>query len=300
MKGRICGRTLKMTVILLLMAVPGFNSSAQFKKQAFQQQYNDDKAKQGKDSVDVLFSFKEYFGGLSHANELKIGTMTAGSALVIGGSQIYNRQYWKLPIVYGGIGAGIAGGLISESKGRSDVSKYFFIGAGAMYWASLLDGVISYKPNQYPQAGRATLYSILVPGLGQIYNNEWWKLPIYLGGMGFAFHMYLDNKVNFERFSNIVDEIAVNPDYDGPVTASQAQYYMKLYRRWRDYSLLAIFGVYLLQVIDANVFAYMHNFEVDENLAVKVAPAVILPESHQFAFNPPQTPALGLRMGFSF
>lgn len=301
MQNRICSNTLKLLAAAFLLAAPCFNASAQFKKEAFQQQYNDDKSSQNKDSVDVLFNFKEYFGGLAHKNEMEIGTAFAGSAVLIGGQQIYNKQYWKLPIIYGGIAAGVTGGLIYNSKGQTDISKYFFIGAGAMYWASLMDGVVNFKPNVFPQPGRATLYSILLPGLGQIYNNEWWKLPIYLGGMGFCVHLYIDNKSNFERFRSIYDEAALNPQYDGPLSASQAQYYMKLYRRWRDYSLLAFFGVYLLQVIDANVFAFMHDFEVDENLALKVAPTVIMPDNHQFAFNPTtQTPALGLRMGLSF
>ena len=44
---------------------------------------------------------------MSHKHTIKIGTMFAGSALVIGGNQIYNKQYWKLPILYGTLGASI-------------------------------------------------------------------------------------------------------------------------------------------------------------------------------------------------
>ena len=74
-----------------------------------------------------------------------------------------------------------------------------------------------------------------------------------------------------------------------------------VYRRYRDYSLLAIAVLYLLQVIDANVFSYMHNFEVDDDLALRVAPAVIMPE-RQFASISPvnQQTAFGLRLGISF
>ena len=59
--------------------------------------------------------------------------------------------------------------------------------------------------------------------------------------------------------------------------------------------------LYLLQVIDANVFSYMHNFEVDDDLALRVAPAVIMPE-RQFASISPvnQQTAFGLRLGISF
>jgi hypothetical protein len=277
------------------------NASAQFKEQAFTQQYNDDPAS-ASDSTDVLFSFKEYFGGLSHKQEIRIGTMTAGSALIIGGSQIYNKQTWKLPIVYGAIGGSLGAGIYFNATGNKEVAKYCFIGAGFAYWATLMDGVLNYKPSIYPHPGKATLFSILVPGLGQIYNREYWKLPIYLGAIGFAFHLYSDFQVNYARFRDIY--IAANdPEahYDGPITADQALYYRNVYRRYRDYSILAIAVLYLLQVIDANVFSYMHNFEVDDDIALKVAPAVIMPERQYASINPVSQPAaLGLRLGISF
>lgn len=285
----------------LLAAFLCLNASAQFKEEAFTQQYNDDPTS-ASDSTDVLFSFKEYFGGLSHKNEIRIGTMTAGSALIIGGSQIYNNQKWKLPIVYGAIGGSLGAGIYLNATGNKDAAKYCFIGAGFAYWATLMDGVLNYKPSVYPHPGKATLFSILVPGLGQIYNREYWKLPIYLGAIGFAIHYYSDCQVNYARFRDIYIA-AKDPDvhYDGPITAEQALYYRNVYRRYRDYSILAIAVLYLLQVIDANVFSYMHNFEVDDDIALRVAPAVIMPERQFASITPVSQPAaFGLRLGVNF
>ena len=276
-------------------------ASAQFKEQAFSQQYNDDTSADT-DSTEVLFSFKEYFGGLRHDNEIRIGTMAGGSAVILGGCQIYNRQAWKLPFVYGAIGGSLAAGIYFSTHSRPNAAKYCFIGTGIAYWATLMDGVLNYKPSEYPHPGKATLFSILVPGLGQIYNREYWKLPIYLGAIGFAVHYCVDCNVNYQRFRSIYIQ-ASDPTsgYSGPITSEQALYYRNVYRRYRDYSILAIAALYLLQVIDANVFSYMHNFEVDDDIALKVAPALIVPENQFASINPvSQQTAFGLRVGISF
>ena len=107
------------------------HSNAQFKEGAFTQNYNEpgDSLSQNRDSVDKLFSFKEFFGGLSHRNKMKIGTMTVGSAIFIGSSQIYNKDYWKLPIIYGGIGslAGTGGYYIHKYTQSKKASSPTFI-----------------------------------------------------------------------------------------------------------------------------------------------------------------------------
>lgn len=287
---------------MVFIAFFSVDAHAQFKADAFTQQYNSDKTGNAKDSTATLFSFKEYFGGLSHHNDIKIGTMFAGSTLLIGSAQIYNKQYWKLPIVYGTIGGGIGAGLYFKNKGDSQKATYCFIGAGVAYWATLMDGVTSYRPSVYPHAGKATLYSLLLPGLGQIYNREYWKLPIYLGGMAYAIHFYNDCSVNFNRYRNIyIESTTEGSGYDGPITSDQALYYRNLYRRYRDYSLLAVAAIYLIQVIDANVFSYMHNFEVNDDLTLKISPAVILPDNQFASSNTSiQNSALGIKFGVSF
>lgn len=291
-----------LAVLAFFAALHAVDASAQFKSEAFQQTYNDDMT-MDKDSVDTMFSFKEYFHGLQHKEEIKIGTMAAGSALVIGGCQIYNKDYWKLPLVYGTIAGGIGSGIYFSAHERSDIAKWCFLGAGAAYWATMMDGVVNFQPSVYPHPGKATLYSILCPGLGQIYNREYWKLPIYLGGMVAAVHFYSDFSTNFNRYRSIYLE-ASDPQsgYSGPVTADQAKYYRDVYRRYRDYSILAIAAVYLLQVIDANVFTYMHDFEVDDDLALKLSPTLMLPDM-QLASAPSfggTNAALGFRMGLTF
>ena len=58
-----------------------------------------------------------------------------------------------------------------------------------------------------------------------------------------------------------------------PQTGETAKYYRDVFRRYRDYSILAIAVSYLLQVIDANVFAYMQDFEVSDDISLRVEPA---------------------------
>ena len=290
-------------VVVLAALACGTGARAQFRSEAFQQQYNNDDPKTTQDTVETMFSLKEYFAGLGHKQELKIGTMAAGSAVFVGGCQIYNEQYWKLPVIYGAIGGGVGAGLVLNAKGNSNAAAWCFAGAGVAYWAAMMDGVINYGPVDYPHAGKATLYSILLPGLGQAYNHEYWKIPVYLGLMGFGIHYYSDCNKNFNRFRNIYLEATdKETPYTGPISAERALYYKNVYRRQRDYALLAIAACYLLQVIDANVFSYMHDFEVTDDLSMRVSPTVIIPDN-QFALSPSTgspNAAFGLRMGFSF
>ncbi len=292
-------RYLRLLAVAAGVLLSGAAASAQFRDQAFSQQYNDDPAS-AVDTTDRIFSLKEYVAGLKHQQEIKIGTMFMGSAVLVGGCQIYNKDYWKLPIVYTAIGGSLGAGIYLNTHGNHNAAKWCFVGAGVAYWGTLMDGVVSYRPAEYPHAGKATLYSLLVPGLGQIYNREYWKLPLYLGAMGFGIHYYSDCARNFERFRSIYKEATESSaTYTGPITADQALYYRNIYRRYRDYALLAVAAVYLLQVMDANVFSYMHNFEVDDDISMRMEPTVMMPDM-QLASTGGGYPAVGLRLGVNF
>ena len=324
-------------LILIPVLVVGFSvcAHAQFKEEAFTQSYNaPDDTTSANDTSDKMFSFKELFGGVAHKQDLRIGTMFAGSLFMPGISQIYNRDYWKLPIIYGGIG--VCAGLGGHYLHKYNVSKkkyeemqsllppdmsgvnitpgidynakrtgtILMVGAGLIYWGSLMDGAINYKKDIQPHPGRATLYSVLLPGLGQAYNGEYWKIPIYWGCLVGSAHYLYTNNLNYQRYRRIFNE-TYQEGYNGPIQQSTAQYYRDVYRRYRDYSILALAGFYLLQVIDANVFAYMHDFEVSDDISMSVEPAVIAPDN-TYAMtgsgfsNTVMDNAIGFRIGLRF
>jgi len=186
-----------------------------------------------------------------------------------------------------------------NTTGHKQAAKYCFIGTAASYWATLLDGALNYKPAPYPHAGKATIMSLLCPGLGQAYNGEYWKIQIYCGGLIACVYYYNFNTINFERFRRIyIEATDTEVPYSGPITAETALYYRNIYRTYRDYSIVALLLVYAIQVIDANVFAYMHDFEVTDDVSLNVSPTVISPPG-QFAMNA-SNPAFGVRFGITF
>ena len=276
----------------------------QFKRDAFTQTYADTTEKT-KTDTSQLFSFKEYFGGLGHKRKSSLRNLTIGSAVLVGGTQIYNKQYWKLPIIYGGIGAGIYGGIhfnkLYQNTGEEKYKLYRTLsiaGAGLFYWGSLMDGVVCYdNGGKYPDPAKSTIYSILLPGLGQLYNGEFWKVPIYWGLMAGSIHFVIDNNTQYKRWKWIYDQAnSEDPDVEKPPqSAENAKYYRDAYRRLRDYSILAVAISYLLQVIDANVFAYMQDFEVNDDISMKVAPSVVPMGDYAMA-----RPAVGLSIGLKF
>ena len=296
---------LRLLPLLIALLVPvllhGQARDDQFKKDAFSQNYNDTTQKEKTDSSQ-LFSFRQYFGSLAHKRPGQVQNLFMGSTVFVGGEQIYNRQYWKLPIIYGGIGAGVGMGIHFNNQYKNtgeDKYKTFstlsFVGAGLVWWGSLLDGTMNFQTDRYPDPGKSTVYSILFPGLGQIYNGEYWKIPIYWGAIAGGVYFYSTNKRNYERYKWIYDQASsTDPEVEKPpITAENALYYRDIYRRYRDYSILATALFYVVQIVDANVFAYMQDFEIDDDISLRVEPTVISPDYAQ-------APAMGLGFTLRF
>lgn len=273
----------------------------QFKRDAFTQTYADTTEKTAADTSQ-LFSFKEFFGGLAHKRGASLKTLTMGSTVFVGGNQIYHKQYWKLPVIYGGIGAGVYGGIrfnqLYKTTGEDRFKTYStlsYVGAGLVWWGSLMDGAVCYERGKYPNPSKSTVYSILLPGLGQIYNGEFWKVPLYLGLMAGSVQFYIDNNIQYKRWKQIHNQATTTEEgvERPPQSGETAKYYRDTYRRFRDYSALAVALVYLIQVIDANVFAYMQDFEVNDDITMHLEPAMMPVEYAA-------TPAVGISLGIRF
>lgn len=262
------------------------------------------------------FSLRRMIRGYTGRDTLTPAYMALGTAILPGAAQLYNKDYWKVPVIYAGIGAGVYGGIhFNKQYNNTGEAKYkylstaSFIAAGAFYWAQILDGTVCFKTDfRVPVPAKSTIYSILLPGLGQANNGDYWKIPIWTGGLIACGYFYHFNDMQYRRFRWITQAGSSSSDsgYIGAITASQAETYRDTYRRWRDYSILATILVYALNVIDANVFAFMADFDVSDNIAsLEVQPAVIQPINPQYTWYDTSsssfgTTALGLNLQFTF
>lgn len=208
---------------------------------------------------------------------------------MIGGSIYFNNKFKK-----------------SGNEEDNLYGNLFLAGAALFYWGQMMDGAANYRNYRSHLPGRATVYSILMPGLGQIYNKEYWKLPIYYGGMAAAGYFWYYNDLQFKRFKSLYNQAtAPNSDYSGQNSPDNLKHFRDYHRRFRDYSALATVVIYLLQIIDADVFATMNEFDVNQEISMTIEPAVITPIDHNFSnnyaySNPTGTNAIGIKMNFKF
>ncbi len=252
------------------------------------------------------YTLKRYFKSLAGKDSMNISQMWMGSAILPGTAQIYNRQYWKLPVVYGGIAGFIYGGYSMNRKFKeSGDSKYntlsslCYAGAFATYWGSMLDGVYQFRYHKDVLPARASLYSALLPGLGQAYNGTYWKIPIIYGGFIACGYFISFNNTQFQRYKSLYIEAAEGGSGSGQrYSLETLKYFKDSYRRYRDYSILSGVLVYALNIIDANVFAHLQDFDISEDLSASFSPALLLPINYASASN--INPSVGFRMNINF
>lgn len=142
-----------------------------------------------------------------------------------------------------------------------------------------------------PNPTKATWLALVIPGGGQIYNRKYWKLPIIYGGFaGCAYALTWNNKMYKDYMQAYKDAALGNweansihdllpPGYLGRTPKTQITETLRkrkdTYRRYRDLSIFAFIGVYLISVIDAYVDAELSNFDITPDLSMRVEPAVI-------------------------
>ena len=121
---------------------------------------------------------------------------------------------------------------------------------------------------------RAAFYSALVPGLGQAYNKKYWKVPIVYIGLGVGIYSYTWNQKKYHDYRNEYKRRLDGPsDPEHPIYGGldndrliRAQ---KFHQRNRDLSALITAGIYILNIIDANIDAHLMQFNVNDNLSLK-------------------------------
>lgn len=129
----------------------------------------------------------------------------------------------------------------------------------------------------YHSPKKATIMSAALPGLGQVYNGKWWKVPIIYGGFAVAGYYLKDNLDKIDLYKDAFK--AQTDDDPGTVnttgfTSSQLTDIIDQYKQWRDLSYIAIAAIYILNVVDANVDAHLFYFDVSEDISFHVQPYV--------------------------
>lgn len=171
------------------------------------------------------------------------------------------------------------------------------------------------KKEWIPNPTKATWLAVVFPGAGQIYNRKYWKLPLVYGGFaGCAYALSWNNKMYKDYSQAYMDIMDGNPNtnsyYDlispgiiinekedttyGPRLKKKKDYY----RRYRDISVFAFIGVYVLSIIDAYVDAELSNFDITPDLSMRVEPTVI--NSHTKTYVGSKSNAVGLQCSFTF
>jgi hypothetical protein len=132
----------------------------------------------------------------------------------------------------------------------------------------------------------ATRRSLILPGWGQAYNREYWKIPVVWGALGTCIGFWVYNNTWYHKtkfaYSLVVDTLTsrygeidrklIRPSTGQPLDALSLQAYRNEFRKNRDYSLLYFAGAWALNVADATVFAHLKEFDVSDDLSLKVRP----------------------------
>lgn len=136
---------------------------------------------------------------------------------------------------------------------------------------------------------RATIYSALVPGLGQIYNHKYWKLPILYAGFGIMGYFIYTNTDNYLEYQSAYIE-SKNGNFNGnyadlvnKYTQTELLNAAEYYHRNLEISVLITALWYVLNIIDATVDAHLYTYNINENLSLQVKPDLLLPaKTNQF------------------
>jgi hypothetical protein len=255
------------------------------------------------------------------SDSLKTKHLWLASQVLPGSGQIINKQYWKIPVFYAGMGSMLYLASDANKTYKSYKTDYlnldptsldkevfkerytkmkqtrniYYAGASAFYLASVVDALLVYNNEKHSPAA-ATIFSTIIPGMGQVYNKKYWKVPIVYGGLSTMIFLVDWNNRGYKRFKTAIKQFP-NDEFDGARSTDELQIYENAYRRNRDISFVALMGVYVLNIIDANVDANLYDWNIDDDLSLRIEPSII---NNNFASISSETPAFGLTCRFNF
>ncbi len=263
-------------------------------------------------------------------DSIPISRMCAISLVIPGFGQLYNQQYWKIPLAYATLGASIYGfakenkpyqryktnydAMIARNAPREELDpvqtemiryntyrQLCMAGIYASWVYFVCDGAVNY-PGATTSVKKATTLSTILPGAGQFYNRSYWKVPIVIGGFATFAYMIDWNNRGFQRFKlaynlrmdgddNTVDEFA-----SSYLTPEDLLKYKQSYRRNRDLCIILTGAFYLLNIVDAHVDAQLKDYDISDDLSMALEPTML----NLCSMQKPRTQVPGLTFSVRF
>ena len=259
-------------------------------------------------------------------------------SLLPGGGQIYNRQIWKAPVFAGGVGGLSVWAIQSKQRFKRKQSEYIsllqtdgldsplaaqarlqkdrakrrynaaFAGVWVVYGVNLLDAfasahVLNGKVKHSPI--KAAYYSAIMPGLGQIYNRKYWKLPIVYAGFGATGGFVWYNAKRYKRYrTEILTRTHVGYGTPDPELESRSLDQMVSLKNSAlgdlELSVLIMSLWYVLGILDASIDAHLQNFDISDDLSWSAQPFVTFQSLTPTPLPDLASPIGGLQFNFSF
>ncbi len=129
-----------------------------------------------------------------------------------------------------------------------------------------------------PNAKRAGLYSAILPGLGQFYNRQYWKVPVIYAGLAVAGYFINDNLTNYRAYRKAYIGRINNPyptdKYVRVYTVDQLQQLQDQYSKFLNMSVLFTGIGYTLQIVEAMTGAHLKNFDISRDISLHMQPVI--------------------------
>ena len=156
-----------------------------------------------------------------------------------------------------------------DTLGLSVIDSTIIVDLDTLGRAPEKDSAIYFSPR------RASILSAIAPGLGQVYNKKYWKVPIIYAGFGVTTYFLLDNLKNIKYYkTQYIADIDTDPltINNSEISTSQLLKIVNQYKRWRDMTYISYGLIYVLNIIDANVDAHLKEFDISEDISFNIQP----------------------------
>ena len=130
---------------------------------------------------------------------------------------------------------------------------------------------------------RALLLSAVLPGAGQVYNKQWWKVPIVyvaIGGIGYVTYnnfsqmKYYRDEYLYRVANNGQTQYPDNPDMVATPTSNIYNMY-EAYNKTFQLSVIVSIAVYGINLLDAYVFGHLFEFQISDDLSMNMSPSLM-------------------------